>query len=177
MKRKSSLRGISLIESCTVLAIIAVLAASAVPSYREARVRKTVEGAAGELAAQLHYARTEAQARSNAVRMSLYTSAAGSCALVHTGLAADCQCQPGAATSCSGAATALRQLALDAGSGVQLQSNAASMLFDPLHGTVTPAGTWRVVSASSGSLHHVVNILGRVRTCSPAPSLPGYRSC
>ena len=177
MESRHSARGISLIESCAALAIVAVLAATAAPSYKEAQIRKTVEGAAAELAAQIHYARTAAQARSDTVRMSLYTDAAGSCVLVHTGAAAECQCHGGEPAECSGTATLLRRLALDASTGVQLQSNSTSMLFDPLHGTTTPAGTWRVVSTTAGSVHHVVNILGRVRTCSPVPALSGFRTC
>jgi type IV fimbrial biogenesis protein FimT len=61
-----------------------------------------------------------------------------------------------------------------------VQANVASILFDPLHGTSTPTGTLRVVADSGRAVHHVVNIMGRVRTCSPAGAAPvvaGYRVC
>jgi type IV fimbrial biogenesis protein FimT len=63
--------------------------------------------------------------------------------------------------------------------GLSVQANVSSILFDPLHGTSTPTGTLRVVSATEGPIHHIVNVLGRVRTCTPSgsPVLPGYRSC
>jgi type IV fimbrial biogenesis protein FimT len=51
------------------------------------------------------------------------------------------------------------------------------VLFDPMHGTSTPTGTVRVVGAGGHEVRHVINVMGRVRTCSPAPALPGYRAC
>jgi type IV fimbrial biogenesis protein FimT len=61
-----------------------------------------------------------------------------------------------------------------------VQGNVASILFDPLHGTSTPTGTLKIVGDSGRAVHHVVNIMGRVRTCSPvgaAPAVPGFRVC
>jgi type IV fimbrial biogenesis protein FimT len=53
----------------------------------------------------------------------------------------------------------------------------ASVLFDPLHGTSTPAGTWRVIGTGGRAVHHVINVMGRVRSCSPQAAVPGYRAC
>jgi type IV fimbrial biogenesis protein FimT len=53
----------------------------------------------------------------------------------------------------------------------------ASMRFDPLHGTSTPTGTLRVVGANERAIHHVVNIMGRVRSCSPQAAVRGYAAC
>jgi type IV fimbrial biogenesis protein FimT len=50
------------------------------------------------------------------------------------------------------------------------------MLFDPVRGTTSPAGTVRVVS-DAGSIHHVVNIMGRARSCSPDGAVKGYKAC
>jgi type IV fimbrial biogenesis protein FimT len=60
--------------------------------------------------------------------------------------------------------------------GVQLRSNSGSILFDAVKGTVTPTATLRVTS-SVGALHQVVNLMGRVRTCSPDGALAGYARC
>ena len=59
---------------------------------------------------------------------------------------------------------------------MQIRSNSASMLFDATKGTVTPTGTLRV-QAGVGSVHLVVNVMGRVRSCSPEGRIPGQRSC
>ena len=50
----------------------------------------------------------------------------------------------------------------------QIVSSVSSMRFDPSTGTVTPAGTVCTVPVRGRALHNVVNIMGRVRTCSPA---------
>jgi type IV fimbrial biogenesis protein FimT len=60
--------------------------------------------------------------------------------------------------------------------GVNVIANVASMRFDQTNGTVSPAGTIRV--ATNGSeVRHVVNIMGRVRSCSPGGSAKGYIVC
>ena len=58
-----------------------------------------------------------------------------------------------------------------------VQANVASILFDPVHGTSTPAGTVRVIGSTGRELRHVVNVMGRVRTCSPQGGVSGYRAC
>ena len=52
-----------------------------------------------------------------------------------------------------------------------------SVLFDPLHGTASPTATVRVTGLSGRAIHHVVNVMGRVRSCSPLGAVPGYRVC
>jgi type IV fimbrial biogenesis protein FimT len=51
------------------------------------------------------------------------------------------------------------------------------MTFDPVKGTVTPTATLRVESKDGRALHQVVNLLGRIRTCSPGGKLPGEKTC
>ena len=68
-------------------------------------------------------------------------------------------------------------MGFDARGALQVASNSGSMLFDPNRGTVTPTGTLRVQLQSGQALHQVVNIMGRVRACSPAGAVPGYPTC
>ncbi len=51
------------------------------------------------------------------------------------------------------------------------------MLFDPVRGTTTPTATVRVVAADGRAIHQIVNIMGRVRACSPGGAVSGYRAC
>jgi type IV fimbrial biogenesis protein FimT len=60
---------------------------------------------------------------------------------------------------------------------VAVHANVASVLFDPLHGTSTPTGTLRLVGSGGREVQHVVNVMGRVRSCSPLGAVPGYRPC
>ena len=81
---------------------------------------------------------------------------------------------------CSGGASALKTVMLRPADGIVVRANVASMRFDPLHGTSTPAGTLQVVASSGAAVHHVVNVMGRVRSCSPSGALPavsGYPVC
>ena len=57
-----------------------------------------------------------------------------------------------------------------------MRANVASIAFDPLHGTSTPTGTLRLVDGRGRAVHHVVNVMGRVRSCTPA-GVPGWRAC
>ena len=45
-----------------------------------------------------------------------------------------------------------------------------------MHGTSTPTGTLRLVDSRGRAVHHVVNVMGRVRSCTPA-GVPGWRAC
>ena len=63
------------------------------------------------------------------------------------------------------------------GDSVSLKTNVRSVLFDPVRGTSTPTATIQLKAASGMALHQVVNIMGRVRTCSPDPVVSGYKRC
>ena len=170
-------RGLTLIEGCIVLAIASVLVGTAVPSFDGMLKNRRLEGRAAELAIDLRYVRSEAVARNEGVRISFRQTAGGSCALIHTGAAADCTCDVSGAAQCINGAVALKTTVYSAGSGASLQANVASMRFDPNNGTVTPAATVRVVGVDGRAIHHVVNILGRVRSCSPGGSVRGVAAC
>ena len=57
-----------------------------------------------------------------------------------------------------------------------LTSNAASMAFEHVRGTVTPTSTVRITGRGR-AVHIVTNIMGRVRACSPSSASPGYPAC
>lgn len=168
-------RGLTLIEVAIALAIVAAGAVTAAPGFQELIARKRLEGAAARLATDLQGVRTEAVARNVPLRVSFHADPGGSCYLVHTGARALCSCSASAA-SCSGEAVLVNAVHLPAAQGVAVSASATSILFDPVHGTSTPAATARL-TAAQGAVHHVVNVMGRVRTCSPAGRIPGYRAC
>jgi type IV fimbrial biogenesis protein FimT len=111
------------------------------------------------------------------VRLSFHTHALGSCYVLHTGAVAQCMCGAAAPAQCSGDALQIKTVVLPVGEKVSLQANVVSILFDPLHGTSTPSATLRLVGTQGRAVHHVVNVMGRVRSCSPSQSMPGYRPC
>lgn len=169
-------RGVTLIEAAVVMAIAVLALSTAAPSLRGLIERKQLEGVATQLATDLQFVRTESVARNTPLRVSFHADGAGSCYLIHTGSRAQCSCNGPEPAACSGDAAQIKTVYLPAADGIAVQASASSILFDPLHGTSTPAGTARVTGAA-GAIHHVVNVMGRVRSCSPPPALPGYRSC
>jgi type IV fimbrial biogenesis protein FimT len=167
--------GVSLLEACIVLAIAAVLAAMAVPSFSAALQRRAVQAAASQFEFDVHEARMQALSRSQRVRIRF--AADGRCYVVHTGPAGGCTCEGGGPPRCDASAEVLKaeSWALDA--GVRVLASVPATAFDPVHGTASPAVTVRVAGPDGRAVHEVVNIMGRVHACSPAPAMAGYQPC
>lgn len=169
--------GITLVETCITTVVTAVTLASAVPAFQQAREKRHLDGVAAQVATDIRHARSLAVSRHAQVRLSLHSSSAGSCYVVHTGAAADCICSATGTASCGNGAQALQVAGFEAAGPVQVQANVRSLLFDADRGTVTPAGTFRVVAPSGQAVHQVVSIMGRVRACSPAGQVLGHPAC
>lgn len=174
---RATARGFTLIESCIALAVVAIVTCSVAPGLSDLFESRRLNGVAAQLATDIQFARSSAVARNRSLRISFSSTASSSCYVVHTGSAADCVCASSAPAVCSGAAIELRTVVLPASDRVVLQSNVASILFDPMHGTSTPTGTLRLIDSHGRAIHHVINIMGRVRTCSPLGAVPGHRVC
>jgi type IV fimbrial biogenesis protein FimT len=170
-------RGITLIEACIVLAITTVLASTAAPAMRGLIDARRLDGSATQLATDIQFTRSEAVARDQPVRLSFHPASDGSCYVIHTGNAADCNCDAPGPAQCTGDSREIKTVTFPEGERIALQSNVSSMLFHPVHGTVTPAGTVRLADPKGREIRHVVNIMGRLRACTPDGAVPGYKSC
>lgn len=170
-------RGWTLIEACVVLCTIALVVGITAPSFKGARERRHLEAAAAQLHTDLEFARSQAVAHNRPVRISFARSAAGSCYVVHSGPADACDCLSGPTPVCTAGAEVFQSSRLADEKGVALTASAHSMLFDGQMGTVTPTSTMHLRSASGLEIRKIINIVGRVRHCSPAGSVPGYPAC
>ncbi|MEP7280561.1 MAG: GspH/FimT family pseudopilin [Rubrivivax sp.] len=169
-------RGVSLIETAVVLAIVAVLVGAAAPGFQELRQRRQLDGVAALLETDLQLARTEAVARNESVRVGFVPDpGGGSCYVLHTGPVGGCVCDAQGVSTCGAGAIALRSVPLAAGFPVRLESNSASIVFDAAKGTVTPTASIQLHSPV-GQLRQIVNVMGRVRTCTP-DGVSGHRAC
>lgn len=180
MQRKSfpsNQRGLTLIEGCVTLAIVSILAGAAAPSFIESNKKRVLDGSVTEMATDLFLARSEATAHQEGVRVSFHTVTTGSCMLIHTGATADCACDSRGTAQCGNGATLIKGNYYAQSRGVTLAANVASIRFDPTHGMATPGGTIRLAAAGGQEVHHVVNIMGRVRSCSPGGQVKGYKTC
>ena len=174
---RNSQRGLTLIEVCATLAIASILAGTAAPSFKDIKQRRTLEGVSTELATDLQYVRSEAVARNQSVRLTVQQFAGGACYVIHTGSSTACQCAADGTVACAAGAQALKTVVLPNERRVDLASNSVSMLWHPDRGTVTPTGTLRLSLPDGKAIHHVVNILGRARTCSPQGQVSGQKVC
>lgn len=169
--------GVTLIEACTVLAVTVIAATGAAPGLQDLIDTRRLEGAATQLATDIQFIRTEAVARNLPLRLSLHASPGGNCYVIHSGAADQCNCDTGGPAQCRGDAREIKTVTVAGADHVGLQGNVGSLLFDPLHGTASPAGTLRLLGTRGRAVHHVVNVMGRVRSCSPQALARGYRAC
>jgi type IV fimbrial biogenesis protein FimT len=174
---RHSQRGLTLVEATIVIAVTAIVAAMAAPSLAAFIDGRRLDAAATALAADIQFVRGEAVARNRPIRLSFHHTAGVSCWVVHTGAAAQCSCSASGPAVCTGGAAEIKTVVLDAADRVSLQANVASILFDPLHGTSTPTGTLRVLDTRGRAVHHIVNVMGRVRSCTPFGAVPGWAAC
>lgn len=166
--------GFSAIELMVVVAVVAILATVAAPSFTELIGKQRLKGAASVLYGDLQYARSEAVQRNTTVTVTFDTSATPWCYIIHTG--STCAC--GASGSCTGSAVNLKNVSGADSSGVTmaLSTGVTEIPFEPRQGTATP-GTITFTGINSLQIQNQVNLLGRVRLCSPGGAVSGYPSC
>ena len=168
-------RGFTLTEALVCVATLLVALGTSLPDFRSTLERRHVEGAAAQLATDLQLARGLAVAQNRTLRFEIAQSEQGTCYMVHSGSAGACSCAP-QGTVCQPGVEAHRSVHYAADSGVTIAANVRSLVFEPTRGTVTPTGTLRVEGARV-SVRQVINIMGRVRSCSPDAAVPGYKAC
>jgi len=175
--RRRAQAGITLVETTVVTSVLAVLTELAVPSFDSSMQRRHLEGAAAQLETDIHYARSLAVARNAPLRISFEAGAGGSCYVIHTGASNQCSCAADGTAICQGDAAAERAVRFEPGGTVSLRSNSSSALFDPTKGTSSPTAMVQLQARNGTAIHQVTNIMGRMRSCSPAPALSVYRRC
>ncbi len=183
---RSTQAGVSLVEVLTVVAVVGILAALALPSFQEQFSRSRMRSAGEQLRADLNLARSEAVKRDRNVVMSFKLNPDTSwCYGMHLLTACDC-----AVTDVTN--TNYCFLDRDAGNvpvaAVVTSTDFRNITFDavPFGGQLTFSSVRPSLAASSATListdsdariRLVVSGLGRVRFCSPSSSLSGYPAC
>ena len=175
---RTAQRGLSLIELLCSLAIMALLMGGALPLFNELRWSQALQSAASLLETDLHHARSLAVITGRPVRLSIQAPATGgSCYVVHTGAAHGCRCDGHGQAECDAGAELLRLVEQPVNAGIRLAPVDQSILFDGGKGTVTPTATLNLIDPDGRTIHQVVNVMGRVRTCAVGGSLGGLRRC
>lgn len=176
--RRRTERGFTLLELMATVAIAAIVTTVAVPAVHGWLEQQRLAGVAGELSRDLRQARADALMRAEGVRFTLQQDDHGqACYLLHTGGAAECRCGAPGLAHCDGEGEVLKVVRFAAEQGLALQSSTGSILFSAEHGTATPTATLNLQDTRGHTVRHIVNLMGRVRSCSPQSAVPGYRAC
>lgn len=176
---RAAQQGVSLIEAMCTLFIVSLVAGTALPSVGSLRQKAAVAGAAAQVETDVQFARGQAVALNRSVQLTLREVGGATCYIVHAGPAANCSCnaQDASAAACSTGSELLRAVSFATEGAVQVRSASKSLTFDPVRGTVTPTATLRVEGRDGKAIHQIVNLLGRVRSCSPQGPATGERAC
>ncbi|MFO1329096.1 MAG: GspH/FimT family pseudopilin [Rubrivivax sp.] len=169
--------GITLVEQLVTASIAGVLAVSSLPGLDEAKTRRRLEGTAAQLESELQFARSSAVARGETVRVAFFDTAAGSCYVIHTGRPRDCRCEVDGSAQCTDGAQVVRSVGFVAADGMRVSSSADQVGFDADHGTATPTTTVQLQNRRGDALRLIVNVMGRIRSCSIGASVPGVPAC
>jgi type IV fimbrial biogenesis protein FimT len=167
-------RGFTITEGLICVTTLLLAVSATLPGFGTAREQRRLEGAAAQLETDLQLARSLAVAQNRTVRFEVVADAHGTCYVVHNGGAGDCGCAPQGPV-CTAGVEVHRSQHYAHDTAVAVRANVGSMVFDPLKGTVTPTATLRVEGPRQ-SIRQVINIMGRIRSCSP-DGLPGYKAC
>lgn len=159
-------RGLTLIEAMVALAIVAVLASLAVPSFGAQLARIHLKSAAERVAADLAEARFEATQRGVPLHVNFKTGAQWCYAVT-----ARDACPCGSAQACQ-----LRVADGHDHKGVVLES-ARDLHFEPSDGTSTAPGGVTLRSARGEVLRVELTRLGRAKVCAPESTTLGYPGC
>jgi type IV fimbrial biogenesis protein FimT len=168
--------GCSMIEALCGLAIMLVLLANAWPMLQDLVSRQSLLAQASSLETDLALARAQAYVQQQNLRFSVHQPAdGGSCYIIHSGAAGACRCHSQGQPICDAGAQVVRVAALS--QGVRLAPLSRPLTFDAMMGTVTPTATLRLSDPDGRTVHQVINLTGRVRTCTPNPAWGGMRRC
>lgn len=175
--RRQASRGLSLIEALCACSVTVTALGLSVGGLHGLADDQRLRSAAAELETEIQLARSVARLGTETVRLAVQPMAGGSCKLVHTGDRDACQCNASGVPVCTGGAEVLHLNHHDASTGVRITTGDLSLAFSAARGTVTPTATVKLSDRNGRALHHVVNVMGRVRTCSPAGAVNGFKPC
>jgi type IV fimbrial biogenesis protein FimT len=166
-------RAFTLIELLVVIVALALIAMLAAPAFTRMLAKKRIEGITSELVTDLQYARSEAIQRNTRVRVMFGSG----CYVIHTeGSGALSSCAQTGPSTLGADSMELKTVQLPVGSPASFSTTGSPYLqFEPERGIAVTSGSVNVTTSSGEwQLRAIVSTIGRVRTCSPNSSVPGY---
>jgi type IV fimbrial biogenesis protein FimT len=169
--------GVTLVEAACALTVSALMLSASIPGFEAWRQSRQMSAALAELQTNVQLAHSEAVLRGSAVNLRVMRTSHGSCYIVHSGQPGDCECDDAGQSRCVVGADAIRSVGMPLAAHLRWTSNSSQVQFDPSHGTVTPTATLRLIGEAGRELRAVINVRGRVRTCSALTGFGGYKAC
>lgn len=166
-------RGLTLLESLVSLAVAAVVSAVLLPQLGGLLQLRRLQAASADWARVVHAARHWSFQQNRPVWLETQ-GAEAACLLLHDGMRGACKgCSN---PSCHSGARVLA-VTPTLPPGIAASTNSTSLLWNPAERTVTPTATLRLESQDGRAVHHVVNLAGRLRSCSPGGLVAGMSPC
>lgn len=171
-------RGITLMETMVVLAVLAILAAAALPAFQEMLIHRRLENKAREYVSYMNWSRSLAISSHQPVNLRIVEAQSASCYVVFHGPVNDCSCNANGAV-CTTPANELLVVVIPHSEGVRVRARTASTLtrIEPIQGLLSPTLTAIFTADTGKAIHNISNILGRTRTCTPEEASFGFPVC
>lgn len=194
-RRAPGRRGFTLIELLIAIAVVAIIATLAGPSFYDFILVQRLKSVNAQLVTDLQFARAEAAARNQLVLMRIASNESLSCYVIYIRLTpaarVHCDCRTAAESTCPEGARALRTVRLPAGDRVALRlpsGQSAAFGFDHVSGGIRtvasdfdnqPFNLYRIESAvdSTRVLRNDIGGSGRVHVCAPGNLNVGAPAC
>lgn len=168
------LRGLGLPEALIILVLIAILAKAGLAHLQDFTQVRQLRAASADWSRVMVSARQWAFAHHQTVRLELLRIG-GTCLVLHTGSRGDCTgCVEEVACK---AGTRLLDRSAPLHPVLQGTATSTSLTWSPGDRTVSPTGTLKLSLPDGRAIHHVVNLAGRFRLCSPGGLVGGLPAC
>lgn len=188
-------RALTLIELMLVIAVAGVLIALAAPGLRDFILLQRLKSVNAQLVTDLQFARSEAAARQQLMRLVFRSDPSLTCYSIYTSPvnATRCDCRLGVGAACSGDMREVRTVLLPVADGVRVAPQSGigqdiALAYDPVSGGIVtiptddvsaPLNAYRVQASIDAQriLRTTVGRSGRLSVCAPASSSVGAPPC
>ena len=188
-------RGFTLIELLVVIAVAGVIIMVAAPGLRDFILVQRLKAVNAQLVTDLAYARSEAAARNQYVRINFRFNASMSCYSIYTSPvnATRCNCLLAMGSACSGLMREIRTVQLPLSDTVWVRQQTgigqdSAFAFDHVSGGIVsiptddfsaPLAGYRILTALSTSraLRTTISPTGRSTVCTHAGTIAGTTPC
>ncbi len=170
-------RGLTTIEALCVASVAASTLGMASGPWASMVQRHRLQAAAAMIEAEVQLARAWATTHNRNVRLEVQHVRHGSWVIVHAGDKGACRKADDGSTQCASGTPLVSARFHDTSTGVRLANPGLSLAFSASRGTVTPTSTIRLTGGDGVGLNQVVNLMGRVRTCSLPTAWGSHTAC